>query len=32
MYLLFQFQMSKKKRELSNFEMDLKNFFVCALI
>ena len=34
MYLSFQFQMSKKKRELPvcEFEMDLKNFFVCALI
>ena len=32
MYLLFQFQMSKKERELCKMEMDLKNCFVCALI
>ena len=31
-YLSFQFQMSKKEREICEFEMDLKNFFVCALI
>ena len=31
-YLLFQFQMSKKEREICEFEMNLKNFFVCALI
>ena len=30
--LSFQFQMSKKEREICEFEMDLKNFFVCALI
>ena len=24
--------MSKKEREICEFEMDLKNFFVCALI
>ena len=29
--LPFQFQMSKKEREICKFEMDLKNFFVCAL-
>ena len=27
-----KFQMSKKETELCEFEMDLKNFFVCALI
>ena len=27
MKLSFQFQMSKKEREMSEFEMDLKNFF-----
>ena len=32
MYLSFQFQMSKKEREICEFEMDLKNLFVCALI
>ena len=31
-YLAFQFQMGKKEREMCEFEMDLKNFFVCALI
>ena len=31
-YLSFQFQMSKKEREICEFEMDLKNFFVCTLI
>ena len=31
-YLSFQFQMSKKERETWEFEMDLNNFFVCALI
>ena len=30
--LSFQFQMSKKEREIYEFEMNLKNFFVCALI
>ena len=30
--LSFQFQMSTKERKISEFEMDLKNFFVCALI
>ena len=29
--LLFQFQMSKKERELCEFEMDLKNLFLFAL-
>ena len=32
MYLSFQFQMSKKERELCEFEMALNNCFVCALI
>ena len=31
-YLSFQFQMSEKEREICDFEMDLKNFFVCTLI
>ena len=31
-FLSFQFQMSKKEREIWEFEMDLKNFFVCAVI
>ena len=31
-YLSFQFQMSKKGREICKFEMHLKNFFVCTLI
>ena len=31
-YLSFQFQMSKKKREMREFEMPLKNFSLCALI
>ena len=31
-YLSFQFKMSKKEREISKLEMDLKNVFVCALI
>ena len=31
-YLSFQFQMSKKERGICEFEMDLKNFFVCLLI
>ena len=33
-FLSCQFQMSirKKEREVCEFEMDLKNFFVCALI
>ena len=31
-YLLFQLQMSKKEREICEFEMALKNFFVCTLI
>ena len=26
----FQFQMSKKEREICEFEMALNNFFVCA--
>ena len=30
--LSFQFQMSTKERKIWEFEMDLKNFFVCALI
>ena len=30
--LSFQFQMSKKEREIWEFEMDLRNFFVCTLI
>ena len=32
MYSLFQFQMSKKEREVCEFETDLKKFIVCALI
>ena len=31
MKLSFQFQMSKKEREICEFEMDLKNFFLFAL-
>ena len=31
-YLLFQFQMSEKEREICEFETDLNNVFVCALI
>ena len=31
-YLSFQFQMTKKEREIREIEMDLENFFVCALI
>ena len=31
-YLLFQFRMSKKEREICEFEMDEMNFFVSALI
>ena len=31
-FLSFQFQMSKKEREICEFEMALKNFFVCTLI
>ena len=31
-YLPFQFQMRKKEREIREFEMDLKNLFVCAPI
>ena len=31
-YLSFQFQMNNKEREICEFEMDLKNFFVCTLI
>ena len=31
-YLLIQYQMSKKEREMCQFEMDLKHFFVGALI
>ena len=30
-YLSFQFQMSKKERELREFEMDLNNLFFFAL-
>ena len=30
--LSFQFQISKKEREISEFEMDLNNFCVCALL
>ena len=30
--LSFEFQMSKKEREISEFEMNFENFFVCALI
>ena len=29
---LLQFQMTKKESEIWEFKMDLKNFFVCALI
>ena len=29
MYLLFQFQMSKKEREICKFEMDLKKLLFC---
>ena len=32
MYLSFQSQISKKEREICEFEMDLKNVFVCTLI
>ena len=28
MYLLIQYQMSKKEREICQFEMDLKNFLL----
>ena len=28
----FQFQMSKKKRKICDFEMALENCFVCTLI
>ena len=31
-YLSFQFQMTKKEREIYEYEMNLKNLFVCALI
>ena len=31
-YLSFQFQMSKKEREICEFEMDLKNLFACPPI
>ena len=31
MYLLFQFQKSNKEVEKCEFEMHLKNFFVCTL-
>ena len=30
MFLSFQFQMSKKEREICEFEMDLNNFCVYA--
>ena len=30
-YLMLQFQMSKKEREICEFELDLKNCFVCVL-
>ena len=30
-FLSFQFTMSKKEREICEFEMDWKNFCVCAL-
>ena len=30
--LSFQFQMIKKEREICEFQIDLNNFFVCALI
>ena len=29
---IIQFQMSKRERKICEFEMDLKNFFICALI
>ena len=29
-FLSFQFQMSKKEREICEFEMDLNNFWVCV--
>ena len=29
MYLLFQFQMSKKEREICEFKMDLKKLLFC---
>ena len=29
MYLLFQFQMSKKDREICEFKMDLKKLLFC---
>ena len=32
MYLSFQFETSKKKREICEFEIDLMSLFVCALI
>ena len=32
MYLSFQFQMSKKEREICEFKMDVNDCFVCALI
>ena len=31
-YLSFQFQMNREELEISEFEMHLKKFFVCALI
>ena len=31
-YLSFQFQMNNKEREICEFEMDLKNSFVCTSI
>ena len=31
-YPWFQFQMSKKERKICEFEIDLNNFCVCALI
>ena len=31
-YLSSKFQMSKKEREICEFEMDLMSLFVCALI
>ena len=31
-FLSFQFQMSKKEREICEFETNLNNFFVCTLI
>ena len=30
-FLSFQFQLSKKEREISKFEMDLNNFCVCKM-